>query len=311
MTSGRLPRQMTVVPAYKLEGYFAEQALNQVEQPPLELFKQRLRLYVRRLLAGEQPAFIDIGERWTLTQTGDPELNAFIRAVNATDAVAPRGIVEQTLVRCSQELPRPDLSSRVVILMGDGESRGLTQAMQYANGVSLGSGVALLFLWPAHNWQETLAYITAHEYVHLVRNRLFPRGLTGGRMIYVKNDEPDTLLDAMVTEGIADVFAGGIVPEHLPHWTSALPPEIEKAIWPNVESRLNETDPLEIRRYLFGDGDRVPVWTGHAIGHAIVQSYMTTHPEARIASIIGLPVRTLFEQSGYQPGEIRPESPSP
>ena len=303
MTGRRLPRQMTVVPAYRLEGHFAEQALNQVQQSPLELFKQRLRLYIHRLLAGEQPTFIDIGEHWTMTQTGDPELNSFIRAVNATDAASPRGIVEDTLYKCSQALPRPDLIARVVILMGDGESRGLTQAMQYANGVSLGSGVTLLFVWPAHNWTETLAYITAHEYVHLVRNWIFPRNLTGGRMIYVKNNEPDTLLDAMVTEGIADVFAGGIVPDHRPHWIGALSPEVERAIWPNVESRLNDADPLEIRRYLFGDDDRVPVWAGYSIGYSIVRSYLQTHPEARVASIIGLPVRTLFEESGYVPGE--------
>lgn len=303
MTGRRLPRQMTVVPAYRLEGYFAEQALDQVQQPPLELFKQRLRLYIHRLLAGEQPTFIDIGEHWTMTQTGDPELNSFIRAVNATNAASPRGIVEDTLYKCSQALPRPDLIARVVILMGDGESRGLTQAMQHVNGVSLGSGVTLLFVWPAHNWTETLAYITAHEYVHLVRNWLFPRGLTGGRMIYVKNNEPDTLLDAMLTEGLADVFAGGIVPEHRPHWIGALAPDVERAIWPNVESRLNDTDPLEIRRYLFGDDDRVPVWAGYSIGYSIVRSYLETHPEARVASIIGLPVRTLFEESGYVPGE--------
>ena len=304
MTGRRLPRQMTVVPAYRLEGHFAEQALNQVEQPPLEAFKQRLRSYIHRLLAGEQPAFIELGEHWTMTQTGDPELNAFIRAVNAADALSPRGIVEDTLFKCSQALPRPDLSARVVILMGDGESRGLTQAMQHVNGVSLSSGVTLLFLWPAHNWTETLAYVTAHEYVHLVRNRLFPRGLMGGRMIYVKNNEPDTLLDAMITEGIADAFASGIAPEHRPHWLTALPPDVERAIWPNVESRLDETDPLEIRRYLFGDDDRVPVWTGHAIGYAIVQSYLATHPDARIASIIGQPVRTILEESGYAPGII-------
>ena len=303
MTGRRLPRQMTVVPAYRLEGHFAEQALNQAEKPPLDVFRERLRLYVRRLLAGEQPAFIDIGEHWTMTQTGDPDLNAFIRAVNAADAAAPRGIVEDTLVRCSQALPRPDLLSRVVILMGDGESRGLTQAMQHVNGVSLGSGVSLLFLWPAHNWRETLAYVTAHEYVHLVRNRLFPRGVSGGRMIYIKNNEPDTLLDAMVTEGIADAFAEGVVPEHRPHWITALPPAIERAIWPNVEGHLNDTDPAEIRRYLFGDDDRVPVWTGHSIGYAIVRSYLATHPDARIASIIGLSSRTLLEESGYRPGE--------
>ncbi len=302
MTGRRIPRQMTVVPAYRLEGHFADQALNQVEQPPMDAFKERLRLYIRRLLAGADGSFIDIGERWTMTQTGDPDLNAFIRAVNAADAASPRGIIEDTLIRCSEALPRPDLSARIVILMGDGESRGLAQAMQYVNGVSLGAHTTLLFLWPAHQWRETLAYTTAHEYVHLVRNRLFPRGLTGGRMIYIKNDEPDTLLDAMLSEGLADTFAGGIIPQHHPHWTTALTPDIERAVWPQVERRLDDTDPQEIRRYLFGDGDRVPIWTGHAIGYAIVQSYMRSHPDARIASVISMPIRALLEESGYTPG---------
>ena len=302
MSGRRLPRQMTVVPAYKLEGHFADQALNQVDQPPVEFFRERLRLYIRRLLAGAESSFIDIGEQWTMTQTGDPDLNAFIRAVNATDAASPRSVIEDTLFRCSEELPRPDLSARIVILMGDGESRGLTQAMQYVNGVSLGAHTTLLFLWPGHNWRETLAYTAAHEYVHLVRNRLFPRGLAGGRMIYIKNDEPDTLLDAMLSEGMADSFAGTIVPTHQPHWTTALTPDIERAIWPQVERRLNDTDPQEIRRYLFGDDDRVPVWTGHAIGYAIVQSYMRSHPDARLATVISMPIRALLEESGYTPG---------
>ena len=294
---------MTVVPAYRLEGHFADQALNQVEQPPMDAFKERLRLYIRRLLAGAEGSFIDIGERWTMTQTGDPDLNAFIRAVNAADAASPRGIIEDTLIRCSESLPRPDLSARIVILMGDGESRGLAQAMQYVNGVSLGSHTTLLFLWPAHQWRETLAYTTAHEYVHLVRNRLFPRGMAGGR-----HDLHQERGAGHAAGRYAQRGAGGHLCRR--HHSAASPALDDRAdaghrarclaasgAAPGRNGPPGDTPPT-----FLGDDDRVPIWTGHAIGYAIVQSYMSSHPDARIASVIGMPIRALLEESGYIPG---------
>jgi uncharacterized protein YjaZ len=301
----RVPRGFTVVPAYRLVGYFAEEALAQTETDALTYFHDRLRLYIRRLLAGMHGSFAEIGERWTMTQTGDPDLKVVSRAVRTADAHSPRSTVETALVRCQQALPRPDLSARVVLLLGDGQSRALTQAMQNVTGVSLGAQAMLLFFWPAHHWSQTLAYTTAHEYTHLVRNHLFPRGLVNGHMVYVKSQEPDTLLDAMLSEGLADAFAQEFYPEHRPHWIDALKPEVETAVWRNVERRLGITDPQDIRRYLFGDADRVPIWTGYAIGHAIVRSYLKNHPGARPASLVGMQFQTIYQESGYVPGEGR------
>ena len=305
----RTPRGLTVVPAYKLIGHYAEEALGQEtgqRGDPLDAFHERSRIYVRRLLSGLDPALIDIGEHWASSQVGDPDLRAFVQGTSAANAAAPRNVVETALVRCGDELPRPDLMARVILLLGDGQSRVLTQLMQGVTGVSLGSQTTLLFFWPVPRWPEILAYTACHEYIHLVRNYLFPRSMVGGRMVYVKSEAPDTLLDAMLTEGIADAFARGIYPDHLPRWVTELTPEDEAAVWPQIQRRLNFTDPGEIRRYLFGDSDRVPLWSGHAIGYSIVRSYLRRHPGAKPASLVGLQPHTIYEESGYEPPHAFP-----
>ncbi len=300
----RTPRGLTVVPAYRLIGHYAEEALRQ-ENPhasdPLTAFHGRSRTYVRRLLSGLDPALIDIGERWASSQVGDPDLQEFVQGINAADVAAPRNVVETALVRSGDALPRPDLMARVILMLGDGQSRVLTELMQGVTGVSLGSQTMLLFFWPVPHWPEILAYTACHEYIHLVRNYLFPRRMVGGRMVYVKSEEPDTLLDAMLTEGMADAFAQEIYPDRLPRWVKELSPDDESAVWPQIHRRLEITDPGEIRRYLFGDSDRVPLWSGHAIGYAIAKFYLENHPSTRPASLVGLQARTIYEESGYDP----------
>ncbi len=299
----RTPRGLTVVPAYRLIGHYAEDALDpekRVGQDPLDVFHERSRTYVRRLLSGLDPALVEIGERWTAAQVGDPDLRAFLQGVETADVASPRTVVETALVRAGEMLPRPDLMARVILMLGDGQSRVLTQLMQGVTGVSLGSQTAMLFFWPVPHWPDVLAYTACHEYIHLVRNYLFPRSMVAGRMVYVKTEEPDTLLDAMLTEGVADAFAREIYPDRLPRWLTELTAEDEAAVWPQIQRRLDITDPGEIRRYLFGDSDRVPLWAGHAIGYGIVKSYLQRHPNARPASLVGLQSHVIYEESGYE-----------
>ena len=49
--------------------------------------------------------------------------------------------------------------------------------------------------------------------------------MVGGRMVHVKSEESDTLLDAMLTEGMADAFAQEIYPDRLPRWVTELSPD--------------------------------------------------------------------------------------
>ena len=74
-------------------------------------------------------------------------------------------------------------------------------------------------------------------------------------------------------------------------------------MWPRVQRRLSVSDTTEIRRMLFGDGDRVPLWTGYTFGYDIVKSYLESHPDAQPANLTGLPASVIFEASGYDPGD--------
>ena len=292
---------ITVIPAYRVIAKFARQAKSLPFEEGVDLLEYNLRDYVRNLLSMLHPSITELGERSAVTQLGDPDPDALIVALDKLEMGGPKEIVEKTLAECSQRMPRPDLNSRVFLLPGDGQSRVLVRQMNGVLGFSLGAQAMMVFLWPVEGWQTWLTYTTTHEYVHLVRNLLFPRGLAGGKLVYMKSQEPETLLDALVAEGLADAFAREVHRDVSPAWTSALDPEVERRIWPAVRRRFGVSDLTEIRRFLFGDNDRVPLWTGYTLGYRIVMRYLDAHPEAQAANLLGLPARAIFEGSDYAP----------
>lgn len=280
---------------------FAKQARGLPFEDAANSLESKLREYVRNILSMLHPSIMELGERSAATQLGDPDPDALIAALSALESGSPKAIVERTLSDCAEHLPRPDLNSRIFLFPGDGESRVMVRQMNGVVGFSLGSQAMMLFLWPVHGWQRWLAYTVSHEYMHLVRNLLFPRGLAGGKLVYMKTQEPETLLDAMVTEGLADLFAMSINQDMRPPWTNALDHEQERRLWPRVHRRFGASDPTEIRRVLFGDGDRMPLWTGYTFGHRIVSCYLKSHPGAHPPNLVGMPASAIFEGSGYAP----------
>ena len=129
------------------------------------------------------------------------------------------------------------------------------------------------------------------------------RRTTGGHLVYLKAQEPETLLDAMIAEGVADTFAMELNPSVRPAWLDALSPRAQDQLWPRVHRRLAVSDPSEIRRILFGDGDRIPTWTGYAIGYRMVQRYLELHPRVRPAGLVGLTGATIYESVSSVCGE--------
>ena len=294
---------ITVIPAYRVITKFAQQAKGLPYDESANLLERNLREYVRNLLSMLHPSIMELGERSAVTQLGDADPHTLIEALSTLEEASPKAIVEQALAKASERLPRPDLQSRVFLFPGDGESRVLTRQMNGVLGFSLGAQAMMVFLWPVDGWREWLEYTVTHEYIHLVRNLMFPRGLAGGKLVYMKSQQPETLLDAMVAEGLADAFATEIYPDMRPRWTDALTPDVKQRIWPRVQRRFGVSDTSEIRRMLFGDGDRVPLWTGYTFGYDIVKSYLESHPDAQPANLTGLPASVIFEASGYSPDE--------
>lgn len=296
---------LTVVPAYRVVAHFVKQVRKLPQADPLDSLEQKVRQYVRSSLSALHGSYADIGERWAVTQLGDPDLDVLGEALQLADKTGPKQAVEDALRKSTRLLPRPDLSARFLLLPGDGESRLMTQVMQGVMGISLGSQATLLFFWPSGDWISWLSYTASHEYAHVVRNHLFPRGLSSGRPVYLKTQEPETLLDAMVAEGISDSFARQVYPDMEPRWLRALDDKDVAHVWPKVVRRLRVSDPNEVRRFVSGDGDRIPQWTGYSLGYRIVSSYLSTHPSARPAALVGMQAWTIFKESEYGAAMLR------
>ena len=295
------PMSVSVVPAYRVVAKFARLAIGLNPSEAGDVIEQQLRPYVKNLLSNLHPSFLELGERSAITHLGDPNPDGLVQALSELEDGGAKDIAEQAIQTAEARLQRPDINARVVILPGDGESSVLVQQMRGVLGFSLGAQVVLTFVWPTENWQQWLEYTMTHEYAHLVRNHLFPRGLAGGRLVYMRTQEPETLLDAMIVEGLADTFASELMENVNPPWTSALTPDVEERIWPKVLRRLAVSDPSEIRRVLFGDNDRIPTWTGYTIGHHIVQGFMKLNAGTSLEKMIGMPASDIYEASGYPP----------
>lgn len=292
---------ITVIPAYRVIKRFVTDVADMPRDAALDSLEANVTTYVQHLLSACDTAFADLGRRTAVTQIGDPDLDALGLALDEIDAAKARDLIGQTLQRCGQVLPSPDLAARVILLPGDGQSRTLTSTMEGVIGLSLGAQATLLFAWPTTNWKQWLAFTVSHEYAHLVRNLLFPRRVQGGKLVYQKSQEPETLLDAMVAEGISDAFAMTLHPDMAPSWATAVSSESEQRAWPGIRRRLAVSDMSEIRRFLFGDGDRIPLWAGTAIGYRIVRGYLDRRPATEPANLVGLSARVILEASGYPP----------
>ncbi len=295
---------ITVIPAYRVVRKFVRDVQDMPADAALDSLWANLRTYTQHLLGQTDAAFADMGQRMAVSQIGDPDLDDLTQAIDILEAENTKEQAEATLQRCAQALPRPDLSTRVVLLPGDGQSSVMASQWHGGVGVSLGPQVTLVFLWPTGDWRQWLEYTLCHEYAHLVRNLLLPRRMTGGRLVYQKSQEPETLLDAMLAEGIADAFAMELCPGMRPAYLNALSCEDEAQVWPKVRRRLAVSDTSEIRRFLYGDNDRLPAWTGYALGYRMAGQYLAGHPSVRPAALTGLPAKAIFEAGPYVPSAM-------
>ncbi len=111
--------------------------------------------------------------------------------------------------------------------------------------------------------QEHLIPQLAHEVHHAKRRRSVGYG--------------NTLLQAAVSEGLADHFSmevSGISP---PPWSVALTGE-ELEAW-TVTARKSWYQTYNHRAWFLGTDPNIPRWTGYSIGFELVRNYLSSHPD--------------------------------
>jgi uncharacterized protein YjaZ len=121
----------------------------------------------------------------------------------------------------------------------------------------------------------------AHEIHHAMRRRSVGYG--------------STVLQAAVTEGLADHFSLEVSGETGRPWALALSPA-ELASWiPEVESRA--TGAYDHDEWFYGANPSIPRWTGYAVGFELVRAYMSKDPARRASTLVGEPASSFVPYS--------------
>lgn len=108
-----------------------------------------------------------------------------------------------------------------------------------------------------------------------------------------------TLIDEMVTEGMADAFSLQSFSEipRIP-WDHALTKGQERTVWARARRHLGQN--VDHAEWFFGSGE-LPRWAGYTIGFDIVSGYLQRHPNATAADLVTLSADTILRGSGFDP----------
>lgn len=112
--------------------------------------------------------------------------------------------------------------------------------------------------------KKELVPMLAHEIHHAKRRRSVGYG--------------NTLLEAIVSEGLADHFSIEVTHCSPPRWSLALS-EVELKNWINAASNSWKQSSYNHSEWFFGSSPKIPRWTGYAIGFELVKEYLKEHPD--------------------------------
>ncbi len=120
--------------------------------------------------------------------------------------------------------------------------------------------------------KEELSFTLSHELHHTIR--------------WQKQVEGDTLLEAMIFEGLADHFAIEATGRNKPSpWSYALTPE-QKNIFLNKVSAEWKQPTYDNDLWFFGSKpDVIPRWTGYTLGYDLVAKYLQANPETSASKL--------------------------
>ena len=121
---------------------------------------------------------------------------------------------------------------------------------------------------------QRLPHIAAHEFHHAVRWR---------------DPGPyQTLLEALVFEGMADHFALELVPGPLPPWSKAFREGQTAHYLARARPEFDNAD-FDFNAWFFGLGTDLPPWTGYTLGFRLVRDYLASHPGSTAAQLVSTP----------------------
>jgi uncharacterized protein YjaZ len=121
--------------------------------------------------------------------------------------------------------------------------------------------------------KKELTYVIAHELHHAIRFRT--------------PIEKETLLEAVISEGLADHFALQVTGRKHPiQWCTALSEGQMKKLLSRAARGWN-TVGYDHAAWFYGSSKKeIPRWTGYTLGYNLVATYLRLHPKASPAALV-------------------------
>lgn len=183
-----------------------------------------------------------------------------------------RSIAEDTIVSVKKFLPINDVD----IVFYDNPKATIDE-IGGIGGYSPNANLIFMSLNPRHSdfkraVKEELAFTLAHELHHTIR--------------WQKQVEGDTLLEAMIFEGLADHFAIEATGRSKPSpWSCALTPEQKKIFLAKASEEWKQPT-YDNDLWFFGSKPEIiPRWAGYALGYDLVATYLHNHPETSASKL--------------------------
>jgi hypothetical protein len=183
-----------------------------------------------------------------------------------------RDLIESAIARAGAELPIQNVTINV---RGDASRAipGWGIGGRASGGTTVELSVDPAFPGLAGVLAARLPPLTAHELHHIVRTRGPGYGAT--------------LLEALVSEGLADQFSLELYGGPPPPWVEALDgAELEH--WLDEAAEEFDSTAYDHDAWFFGNGT-IPSWTGYTIGHRLVVGYQDAHPGESAADLVNTP----------------------
>jgi uncharacterized protein YjaZ len=121
----------------------------------------------------------------------------------------------------------------------------------------------------------------AHEFHHTVR--------------WINPGYGETLLDALITEGLADHFDLEIFPELLQPWSEAFNDNELKELMEKAKKEFNNTEYDHFAWFYGNEELGIPRWTGYSLGFKIVKDYLKKHPGQKPSKLYSAETNTFIE----------------
>ena len=179
-----------------------------------------------------------------------------------------KGVTESAVVSVKKLLPIKDVD---IIFYNNPGATFYEGEMGGIGGFTQDAHTMFISLNPRHpNFKNALEnelfFMLAHELNHTIR--------------WQKQVEGDTLLEAMIFEGLADHFAMEVTGRRkLTSYSDALTPE-QKKTFTKKAKEVWKKPTYNHKEWFYGSApDIIPRWTGYTLGYDLVANYLQAHPE--------------------------------